>query len=262
MLYLLSIQNVAWVLSQTGISVLLFFLFRSGNYKKYPLFTSYQIANLAQAAVLLLTYRAVGRSSHEAFLAYWTTQGFVLALRGLAVAELCRGMLGRFTGIWTLSSRVLLVCTAGIIGYAAAVSDWRGDWAVTAASRGLELAVAGVVVTLFLFSHYYQVPYSRQNRALAAGFCIYSCTVVLHNTFGNTATPILFILYDIAAMLVFCVSLTIWSLALRFPAPAQEEIPALLADDSYQQLSPAINARLRMLNDRLISAWKVETPQP
>lgn len=255
-----SLQNIAWALSQSGILVLLMLLFRSGNHRKYPYFTSYQIFNLVQAGILLLSYRAAGYPSHTAFVVYWGTQGIVLALRGLAVAELCRAVLGRYTGIWALALRVLLVCATTIIGYAAAVSDWRGDWAVIAASRGLELAIAGVVVSLFLFSRYYQVSVSRQNRALAAGFCLYSCAVVLHSTFGNSAPLRLFNLYNIGMMLVFCASLAIWGQALRIPVPVENETPALLEGDSYQQLSPAINGRLRMLNERLLSAWKVEAP--
>lgn len=257
-----SMQNAAWALSQFGIFVLVILLFRSGNHRKYAYFTFYQLFNLAQGVIVFLTYRAAGYPSRAGFVVYWTTQGFVLVLRGLAVAELCRDVLGRYTGIWALAGRVLLVCAAGIIGYAAPVSDWRGDWAVIAASRGLELAVAGVVVSLFLFARYYKVFISRQNRALAAGFCLYSCAVVLHNTFGNIATLHRFNLYNIGMLLVFCASLVIWGLALRIPAPVQDESHALLEEDSYQQLSPAINGRLRNLNERLISVWKVEAPLP
>ncbi|MBZ5526622.1 MAG: hypothetical protein LAN71_01795 [Acidobacteriia bacterium] len=249
-------------MSQIGILAVLAVLLRSGNGRNYPFFTAYQASNLVQATILLLAYRKFGYVTIAAFAVYWTTQGVVLVLRGLAVAELCRGVLGRFTGIWALAARVLLACASAIILYAVAVSDWHGDKAVTEASRGLELAIAGVVVSLFLFSRYYQVPFSRQNRALAAGFCLYSCAVVLHNTFGDFVSLRLFNFYNIGMMLVFCLSLAIWGRALRIPIPAQAQLPPLLEDDSYQQLSPAINARLRILNDRLISAWKVEAPLP
>jgi len=255
-------QNALWALSQTGILTLLVLLIRSGNHKNYPWFTVYQAWNLLQAGILLLTYHFFGISSETGFIAYWTTQGLVLTLRGLAVTELCRAVLARYTGIWTLAMRILLACATLIIGYAVAVSNWHGSRAVVAASRGLELAIAGIVVSLILFSRYYKIPVSPQNRSMATGFCLYSCAVVLHNTFGNPADLRLFYFYSIGLMAVFCASLTIWGLALRLPAPAQEQIPALLGADSYQQLSPAINARLRLLNDRLISAWKVETPLP
>jgi hypothetical protein len=255
-------QNIAWAMSQIGILAILVVLLRSGNARKYPFFTAYQASNLFQGAILFLTYRKFGYVTNAAFAAYWTTQGAVLVLRGLAVAELCRGVLRHFTGIWALALRVLLVSASVITGYAVAVSDWHGDRAVTEASRGLELAIASVIIALFLFSRYYQVPFSRQHRALAAGFCLYSCAVVLHNTFDRSLTLHLLNFYNIGILLVFCLSLAIWGRALRLAAPELAEAPALLAEDSYHQLSPAINARLRLLNDRLTSAWKVETPLP
>lgn len=255
-------QDLVWAVSQLGIMAVIAILLRSGNRAKYPLFAAYLVFDLLQGATLLFTYYRFGYLAKTAFVAYWITQGVVLMLRWLAISELCRHILKRFSGIWILASRILLGCAFGIIGYSILVSDWHGPKAVIAASRCLELAVAGVVIALFLFSRYYKVPLSRQNRALAAGFCLYSCSVVLHNTFEHYV-PVRFLGFlNIGIMLVFCLSLLVWGRALRFPVPQVAEDFSLLPIDSYQQLSPAINERLRGLNERLTSVWKMEAPLP
>jgi hypothetical protein len=45
--------------------------------------------------------------------------------------------------------------------------------------------------------------------------------------------------------------LVVWTVALRSPLPTVEEEPSLLPDDVYNEVTPLVHARLRLLNDRL-----------
>jgi hypothetical protein len=48
--------------------------------------------------------------------------------------------------------------------------------------RGLELAMATVIVLLFVFARYYEVGVEPAVRTMAIGFLLYSCFRVLNDT--------------------------------------------------------------------------------
>src|SRR5260370_33612278 len=77
----------------------------------------------------------------------------------------------------------MLVATGSVVLlYSWAVA--RGSWqfAVLNSDRGMELAIASVIVTLFLFAHYYEVPVAPAVRTLSVGFFLYSPFSVLKDT--------------------------------------------------------------------------------
>jgi hypothetical protein len=47
------------------------------------------------------------------------------------------------------------------------------------------------------------------------------------------------------------VTLGMWCFVLRKPLPEPSRVPVLLPTEVYQELSPAVNLRLRAFNDRL-----------
>jgi hypothetical protein len=52
------------------------------------------------------------------------------------------------------------------------------------------------------------------------------------------------------------ISMGIWCYALRKPLPALARAPVLLPAEVYRELSPAVNLRLRAINDRLLEMMK------
>jgi len=52
------------------------------------------------------------------------------------------------------------------------------------------------------------------------------------------------------------VTLGIWSFALRKPLPAPKPKPELIPAEVYARISPAVNLRLRAINDRLLQLLK------
>ncbi|MBZ5703005.1 MAG: hypothetical protein LAN84_14315 [Acidobacteriia bacterium] len=256
-----TIQNAAWALSLLAQGTLLTLLFSNRNYRLYPYFTAYNLANLVQAACVLCSYRVWGLSAMASYQIYWSTQGLVLVAKALALSELSKKFLGYYRGIWALAWRCLAACALVILSYSFLAAKWRWQIAVLVADRGLELAIAGVVVSLFLFARYYKVRVARHDRFLAAGFCLYSCAVVLDNTIIERFLYRYSVWWNIPLLLLFCVSVLIWIRALRAPVPHTTEQPALVDAELYWQLSPQINLRLRALNEQLLSVWKPEAPR-
>jgi hypothetical protein len=54
----------------------------------------------------------------------------------------------------------------------------------------------------------------------------------------------------------FVVSMSAWCFALRKPLPAPNQEPKLLPAKIYAEVSPAVNLRLRAINDRLLELLK------
>jgi hypothetical protein len=257
-----TIQNAIWALCLIAQAALLVFLWKHRTYRQYPGFTIYVLVNVVQGILLLLTRFLWGNRGALLYQVGWATQGFVLVARTFAVAELCRRILKSYRGIWALAWRLLTVCAAVIIAYSFLVANWRWDRAVLAADRGFELAIAGVIVLLFIFARYYGVPVAGPDRLLAVGFCLYSCAVVVNNTLLEKFFYQYYAFWNITTLIVYFLSLMTWIRAMRSPVSVAEKRPAMLEGTIYQELSPEINFRLRLLNEQLLSIWKTEAPPP
>ena len=53
-----------------------------------------------------------------------------------------------------------------------------------------------------------------------------------------------------------------WIWVLRKTVPLPTATPTLFSHGVYRQISPAMNARLRALNERLSQFWEAEAPRP
>lgn len=252
------IQNVLWALNLAARAILIILLFRRKNHRAYPYFTGYLLLTVAQAFLLMSVYRSWGFGAMKSFQIAWLSQGLILVARALAMAELFRRILGHYRGIWALAMRLLLLCALVIVAYSLYVSDWRWVFAILAADRGVELAVAVVIVVLLAFARYYQVPVSRTDRFLAVGFCLYSCCFVINNSIIERLLYKYYSSWNLPLQVASLVSLVIWTNGLWAPALRRTEQPELVEASMYQQLSPEVNLRLRLLNEQLLSFWKPE----
>jgi hypothetical protein len=236
-------------------------LFRS-NVRSLPFFSLYLLANFVQSLIVAFTYKVWGDTSQVAFVVAWGSQGLVTCARALAVAELCRLLLAGYRGVWSLARRVLLSCAVLVLLYSALVSQHLWSWAIVSASRALELTIAAVIVALFVFLRHYRVAVAPTLRTLALGFCFYSCVAVVNNTILEQLPRTYFPAWNWLDIVTFLACLLVWTWALRKSIPRPILNPMLLPASVYRQLSPEINSRLRLLNDRLCQFWKIEAPRP
>src|SRR5712664_269754 len=208
-------RQLLWA-ANTGVEILLLVVLGvRRNYRGYPAFTFYIAMNLTQAAILYATYRRWGFSSVALWRVGWGTQAAVVCARAVAVAEVCRHLLGPYRGIWALARRILLACPAFVLLYSGLAARHQWKLALSSADRGLELSIAAVIVVLFLFTHYYEVQANPADRLLALGFCLYSCFWVLDNTILEQYLNGYAALWIHLQMLAFLASLILWTWALR-----------------------------------------------
>lgn len=251
-------QQILWAVnSAVGLFLLVLLAVRK-NYRAFPAFSFYVLVNLVLGSLAFLMYRRWGFSSPSARQIGWGMQGAVICARALAVAEVCRHLLGRYRGIWAMAWRILLACAALVLVYSIVAARHFWELALLAGDRGMELSIAAVVVAVLLFARYYDVQASAADRSLAVGFCLYSCFCVLNNTILEHYLHRYGALWNLLGMLAFLASLLLWTWALRKPQTEIVPEETLLSPVIYQTVAPQVNLRLRSLNDQLSKIWKPE----
>ncbi len=228
------------------------------HYRTHPAFFFYVCMTFLQAVVAFIVYSTWGFSSSFTQRFAWATQGIVICARALAVAELCRHLLGQFRGIWALAWRILLFCGATVALYSALIAGWRWDRTVLQIDRGLELSIVFVIVALFLFARYYEVVAEPAVRTLGIGFFLLSSFNVVNDTILQRRLAQYGDFWWLLGLLAFLSSVSLWISAFRKPLPSSEPHPALLPGDIYQALVPGLNARLCLLNEDLGQFWNVK----
>lgn len=228
------------------------------NYRVFPAFSLYILLNLALGITAFVLYSRWGFFSPSSWPIAWGMQALVLCARSLAVTEVCRHLLSRYRGVWALAWRVLLACAALVLLYSGLAARRGWEFVLPKAERGLELAIAAVIVAAFLFVRYYGVEAKPADRSLAIGFCLYSCFGVLNNTILERFLDNYVPLWNFLGMMAYLASLLLWTWALRKPQDQAAAEETLLPPDVYEAIAPQINLRLRSLNDQLYKLWKPE----
>jgi hypothetical protein len=185
----------------------------------------------------------------------WGMRVVAIGARALAVAELCNHLLARYRGIWGLAWRVLFAFAASGLIHASIAAEYQWKLALVRAERGLELAIATVIVGVFVFVQYYGVEAKPADRSLMMGFCLYSCFNVINSTFLERFLDNYVTLWNFLGMLAYLGSLLVWTWALLKTQTEDVAEAALLPAGIYQILTPQINDRLRSLNDQLSHFW-------
>ena len=227
------------------------------NYRAYPAFSIYVLLNLVLGVLMFLVYRRWGFFSKPSWLISWGVQALALCARGLAVMEVCKHLLSHYRGVWALAWRILLGCASLVLLYAGLAASHGLKFVLPKAERALELAIAAVIVGVFVFLRYYEVDAKREDRSLAIGFCLYSCFSVLNNTVLERFLDSYASLWNSLGMLAFLPSMRLWTWALRKPQ-TERSLKTLLPTGVYQTLAPQFNLRLRLLNEQLVQFWKTE----
>lgn len=237
--------------------LVLLVVYRKNN-RVLPFFFSYLVLNFLQSVLLYETYRIWGLDSPVSLRVAWGTQGLVTLARALAVAEICHAILARHPGIWQLAWRLLAGTAIFVTVYSWAVSRGRWELVILSLDRALEMAMVSAIAILFVFARHYQVTVTPVIRLLSIGFFQYSCFRVINDTILERWLHHYASLWNLLDVLAFLGSLLLWMWALRQTLPATARAPELLPENDYRVLSPAINARLKALNEQLIHFWRTE----
>ncbi len=252
------ILQILWVADIAAGVVLLILVAGHRHYRAFPAFSFYLLTNSALSTWGFFAYHRWGFTSP---FFWWFANGMqavIICARALAVAELCKHLLARYRGIWGLAWRVMLGSAASVLICCCVAARYQWKLALISTERGLELAIAVVIVAVFLFVRYYGVEAKPADRSLALGFCLYSCFIVLNNTILEQLLDNYAALWNFLGMLAYFGSLLLWTWALRQPQAEPSPEETLLPAGVYQAVAPQINFRLRLLNERLSQFWKTE----
>jgi len=212
-----------------------------------------------QSVAVAALYRTQNLDKMTAWKIAWLTQGFVVVMRALALVELNRKVLARYIGIWALACRLLLGVAVAVIAYDLILSKGQWQWLIMNGVRGLELAMAAVIVTMLLFARYYRVPVNQLQRALAVGLCLYSTFYVLNYSLFERIVQQYAVLWNFLGLFAFIASLVVWVSAANRYVPSEElAAPPAIPAELYGMLSSEVNTRLFLLNRQLIKLLRVE----
>jgi len=252
--------RVFWVLNISVQLGLLFLLIVRKEVTRFPAFTAYLVVNLVQSAIFVFVFPRIGATSKAAWRVGWISQGLVVVARSVAVAEVCRGILARYRGIWAMGWRLL--ATVGIVVLVIAVALGRHDLraAIITLNTGTELAIAAVMAFLFVFARYYEVPLDDPMRTMGVAFCFLSCASVINDLFLQRFWADYLRFWNLTGTGTFLFVLLLWTWALREPVRRRSTQPALLDSTVYGVMIPEMNKRLAKLNEELATFWRLGSP--
>lgn len=226
-----------------------------GVYRRLPIFTAYIALVFVKEVVTFWVLFRYGLRSQPYFYAYWVSQGILVALRGLVVAELLRAVLRPYHGVWAMARVALSVSAAALLSYAAVESAARGPAMggfVLTADRGLEFVVVGTLLALLAICRYYEVRLDGLTAAIALGLAIYSSVAIMNNTVRFNFFVSYAQTWSVMRRLSYDAAVLIWLWPLLRPVPAQEAAPVMASPGVYGELAPEFSGRMRELNDRLL----------
>jgi hypothetical protein len=138
----------SWACSVLFQLVVLALLLLKGNFRKLPLFTTYIVLNLCQAALIyvMLTYWHPASDSPTNKIVSWASEAATLIVQALATTEVLRLVLNPYRGIWGLAWRILAGISTIVVIFVAIDAARNIDWAIVVADRGYHLTFASAVL--------------------------------------------------------------------------------------------------------------------
>lgn len=239
--------------------LLCYLILRGKAYQQIPCFAAYVFLATARTLSLWWIYHDPTLEPGMVFNLYWVTQSLNVGARGLAAAEVCWLTLRAHPGVWALTWR-LLAGVGVILTTFAGLAAWQNtrwiDAVVLRAERGLEFAVAGLLLALVAVSRYYGIQVAPPIRYLALGLAIYSVIQIVNNSFMYQWFASFFPWWASIRVLSFDLALFVWCWGLRQPVTLPRTTPVLLEPGVYEEVAPQVSFRLRELNNRLLEMLK------
>ena len=228
---------------------------------KFPFLAAYLGVNLLQTAAQVVLYEIYGFDSNVTYAAVWGSQAVVILARALATGEFCYALLGRYLGVWTLAKRILLLCSAVVLGLSIYFGKDGFRYGVITLEIASEAFIATLVVGAFLFAKYYGAEMEHNLVLLGLGLGLNSCVKILNDAVLTRYLSSYDGLWNEVAMTAFMVVLALWIFAMRATSTVNVPKPELADADLYRTLAPQMNRRLLELNEQLIRLWKLEQPK-
>jgi len=256
-----AIDLLLWAATTSlSVGLLAVILFRKQQ-THFPFFTAYLVINLLQTAFQIFVYNRYGMNSDLAYSVGWGSQVLVVLARAFAAVEFCRGVLARYSGVWALAIRILLLCASAVFFATILFGKDGFRYAVMTLEIGCEAFIAILVVGTFIFARYYAVRIERILVLLGLGLGLNSCLKIANDLVLSKYLTIYHYVWNHVGVFTFVVVLLLWITAMR-TAPQPLPVPELLSAQIYRALIPGINQRLWQLNEQLIHLWKPEQPKP
>jgi len=229
------------------------------SWRSYPAFLYYLVANLLQGCLAYVIYSHYGSSSIWAKRVYWSTQIPISAIRAWIVVALWHHILGAYRGIWALAWRVFAVLAGILLALSIVFSGLHLDYGVVLrADRALALTTVILLVALFVFARLYGIAVPQTVRLVSIGFLLYLSFNVLNDQLGEHLLWPYANVWRVLNMLSFTASAVLWAWAFLKPAETPAKHLFLLPRDIYYSLTPELNRRLRVVNERLSRIWDPE----
>jgi hypothetical protein len=236
---------------------------------RLPFFTGYAVTILAASLSQMYVIAHYGfRGSVATYYYIWISYGVVILARSATIVELFRNTFKPYQGIWGLTWRLLALMTLFLLVHGAIDAKGQTPWFAAyglTVERGIDIASFLILATILLIGNYYRLPIENIHKWIALGICFF-CVVefanssVLRNLLAQymasgiaTKAQVDRIndLWNTIYAVASAASLGSWCYLLRKPLPEPAQYPVLLPAGIYQEISPAINLRLRAFNDRL-----------
>ena len=251
---------ILWAATTVVTVVLLCLILARRLDHKFPFLTAYLGVNLLQTLAQVFVYEIYGFDSRLTYAAAWGSQAVVILARALATFEFCYAMLGRYIGVWALAKRLLLLCSATVLGLSVYFGKDGFRYGVMTLEIGSEAFIATLVVGTFLFAKHYGAEMERNLVLLGLGLGLYSCVKILNDAILTRYLSRYDDFWNEVAMTTFAVVLVLWISAMRATSTMNVPKSELASADLYRTLAPQMNRRLLELNEQLIRLWKLEQP--
>jgi hypothetical protein len=248
-----------WVAGTVLRLLLCCLLLRGRTYRQLPFFSAFVFLATARTLALWWIYRDPTLEPGVVFNLYWVTQLLNVGARALAAAEVCWLTLRAHPGVWALTWRLLAGIGVVLVTFAG-LAAWQNtrwiDAVVLRAERGLEFAVAGLLLALLAVSRYYGIRLLTPIRYIAIGLVFHAAIQIVNDSFMYDWFHSFFPWWASIRVLSFDLALLIWCWGLRQPVTVPAAAPVLLEPHIYEELTPQVSYRLRELNSRLLEMLK------
>lgn len=245
-------QIVAWAGSVLAQLYLVYLIARNRIWQNFPVFSSYFSINFILGLLIAISY--IVRGTEKSWTIYWALQVITFTLRVLVSVELWRKTLSAYPGIWSVAWKLLaIVGISGLVraGYVTLALVPSLNRFYFSAQRHLEFASVATLLVFLLFCRYYEILLEPATKAITIGLCVFTTVQVLNGSFVNRWMSGYVDIWRWVTVASFDCGLVIWWWGLRVPLPAPVKPPDLYPPETYAEVSPQLNERLRLLNKRL-----------
>jgi hypothetical protein len=243
-------SSLLWYVTISLDVILVAFVLRRRVFRSLPFFALFVFLSTLRSLVLWGVYRWLGFTSRASWFVAWSTQAVLLISRGAVCAELCWHVLRRSTGLWPVARGVLVAIGMAIVLYAG-LDSLRAVFhisdLVTPAERGLELAIAVVLISLLFVAHRYRISIPRTHLLLVTGLCFYSLVQMLNNTFYQQLTSY-FPWWSNSRIVAFQFALLLWIWAFATHDSDSYDKPIVAVPNLYAEHADEVSRKLRSLD--------------